>query len=59
MSDKKEDVEQLNEGDTLVVRGDAAFDKYEHDVTIRPVAITLTQLIVQYPLPLPAVSRNV
>lgn len=42
-SDKKEDVEQLNEGDTLVVRGDAAFDKYEHDVTIRPVAITLTK----------------
>ena len=42
-SDKKEAIEELREGDTLVVRGDAAFDKYEHDVTIRPLAITMVK----------------
>src|SRR5699024_5798384 len=38
-----EAIEELREGDTLVVRGDAAFDKYEHDVTIRPLAITMVK----------------
>ena len=36
-SSKKEAIEELKEGDTLVVRGDASYDKYEHDVTIRPL----------------------
>ena len=42
-TDKKEAIEELQEGNTLVVCGDASFDKYEHDVTIRPVAITLVK----------------
>ena len=42
-TDKKEAIEELKEGNTLIVRGDAAFDKYEHDVTIRPLAITMVQ----------------
>ena len=36
-SDKKEDVEQLNEGDTLVVRGDAAVSYTHLDVYKRQV----------------------
>ncbi len=42
-SDKKEAIEELQEGNTIVVCGDASFDKYEHDVTIRPVAITMVK----------------
>ncbi len=42
-SDKKEAIEELKLGCTLVVKGDAAFDKYEHDVTIRPQSITMVE----------------
>ena len=31
-----EEVLSLKSGDTIVVAGEASFDKYEHDVTIRP-----------------------
>ena len=40
-SDKKEAIDELKLGNTLVVQGDAAFDKYEHDVTITPRNIML------------------
>ncbi|MBQ8598831.1 MAG: PolC-type DNA polymerase III, partial [Oscillospiraceae bacterium] len=40
-SDKKEAIDELKLGNTLIVQGDAAFDKYEHDVTISPRNIML------------------
>ena len=46
-SSKKEAIEELKEGDTLVVRGDASYDKYEHDVTIRPLAVMLVQKLLK------------
>ena len=46
-SSKKEAIEELKEGDTLVVRGDASYDKYEHDVTIRPLAVMLVQKLLE------------
>ena len=46
-SSKKEVIEDLKEGDTLVVRGDASYDKYEHDVTIRPLAVMLVQKLLK------------
>ncbi len=39
-SDKKDAIDELKVGNTLLVQGDAAFDKYENDVTIRPNSIT-------------------
>ncbi len=38
---KKEAIDELKPGNTLLVQGDAAFDKYEHDVTITPRNIML------------------
>ena len=46
-SSKKEAIEELKEGDTLVVRGDVSYDKYEHDVTIRPLAVMLVQKLLK------------
>ncbi|MGN0664011.1 MAG: PolC-type DNA polymerase III [Negativibacillus sp.] len=40
-ADKKEAIDELKPGNTLLVQGDAAFDKYEHDVTITPRNIML------------------
>lgn len=42
-SEKKETLEELKLGDCLLVQGDAAFDKYEHDVTISPRNIALVK----------------
>ncbi len=44
-TDKKEAVEELKKGDTILVQGDASYDKYEHDVTIRPNSVTLVQQV--------------
>lgn len=44
-SDKKEAIDELKLGNTILVQGDAAFDKYEHDVTIRPNSITLVSKV--------------
>ncbi len=42
-SDKKDAIEELKLGNTLIVQGDAADDKYEHDVTISPRNIMLVK----------------
>lgn len=42
-SEKSEAIDEISEGNTLIVQGDATFDKYEHDVTINPNAITMVQ----------------
>ena len=46
-SSKKEAIEELKEGGTPVVRGGASYDKYEHDVTIRPLAVMLVQKLLK------------
>lgn len=43
--DKKEAIEELQKGNTIIVKGDAAFDKYEHDVTIRPISIVMVDKV--------------
>jgi len=44
-SDKKEAIDELKVGNTLIVQGDAAFDKYEHDVTITPRNIMMVSKV--------------
>ena len=42
-AEKSESIDEIKEGNTLVVQGDAAFDKYEHDVTINPLSIMMVK----------------
>ena len=44
-ADKKEAIDELKLGNTLIVQGDAAFDKYEHDVTITPRNIMMVSKV--------------
>lgn len=42
-ADKNESIEEIQNGNTIIVKGDSAFDKYEHDITIRPIGITMVK----------------
>ncbi|MDR2931873.1 MAG: PolC-type DNA polymerase III, partial [Oscillospiraceae bacterium] len=44
---KNDPVEELEKGDTIIVRGDAAYDKYDREVSIRPYDICLVERITR------------